>query len=224
MQDFEEKLLALIEERESVLTEIEKTIFTKRYNLSKKHFEIFSVQTVSMIYAIWEGFIQQTFGLYIDELNRLHLPFKNLHDTIQVFHLENTFKQFNEYPDKLTSKARFHEKLREFHLQEHHNIYRIVNTESNISFEVLNKLLEKFNLEKLSPHCGIYTHPNPSLKEMMKTFLDYRNGIAHGGDISAEEKVTQNVYTKYRKLVVDLMYNIHERMMKGIENETYLKI
>jgi len=65
MFDFEKELLEIIEEREMVLFEIERTLFTKRYNLSRKHFEIFAVQSIAMIYSIWEGFIQQTFQLYI---------------------------------------------------------------------------------------------------------------------------------------------------------------
>ncbi len=67
MSDFEEKLLEIIEERQTVLFEIERALFTKRYKLSKKHFEIFAVQSVTMIYSIWEGFIQQAFQLYITD-------------------------------------------------------------------------------------------------------------------------------------------------------------
>ncbi len=223
MQDFEANLLALIEERKSVLTEIERTVFTKRYNLSKKHLEILSIQTVAMVYSIWEGFIQQAFGLYIDNLNSLDIPFAHFNPAIQLFHIEHTFKQFYVYPEKPSYKVNFHEKLRVFHQQTQHTIHRVVNTGSNVSFEILNRTLEILNLEKFMPHWESYNYPNPNLKETMENFLRYRNGVAHGGDISAEEKITQEVYSRYRKLVVDLMYAIHEKMMKGLENQTYLK-
>jgi hypothetical protein len=223
MQDFESTLLALIEEKENVLVEIERAIFTKRYNLSKKHFEILSVQTIAMMYAIWEGFVQQSFGLYIDKLNSLNLPFVTLHHNIQVFHIENTFKQFYEYPQKIKQKSNFHDDLRTFYQQPHHIIYRVIDTESNVSFEVLNKFLETLNLELFTPHWNHYTYPHPNLKERMKTFLRYRNSVAHGGDISSEEKVTQEIYNVYRKLVIDLMNAIYDKMIKGLENQTYLK-
>ncbi|MCP4353276.1 MAG: hypothetical protein GY795_48110 [Desulfobacterales bacterium] len=55
-------------------------------------------------------------------------------------------------------------------------------------------------------------------------FLRYRNGIAHGGDISSEEKVTQEVYKKYKNLLTDLMYEIRFKMITGLEDKTFLKI
>lgn len=66
-------------------------------------------------------------------------------------------------------------------------------------------------------------YPNSNLKEMLTTFLRYRNGIVHGGDVSSEEKISQKVYSKYRILIVDLMYEIHHRFMDGIHQETYIK-
>ena len=50
--DIANKLLLLIENKETVFFEIERVLFTKRYNLSKKHYEIFSIQSISMIYQL----------------------------------------------------------------------------------------------------------------------------------------------------------------------------
>lgn len=90
-----------------------------------------------------------------------------------------------------------------------------------MGFGVLNKLLSQFSLEKFPEYWEKYTYPNP--KETLDTFIRYRNGVAHGGDISSEEKITQSVYLKYRTLVGDLMYAMHDRFMNGIEKQTYLK-
>jgi hypothetical protein len=49
MDDFNTKLEEIIEERVSILFEIERTIFTKRYSLSLKHQDILSKQSISMI-------------------------------------------------------------------------------------------------------------------------------------------------------------------------------
>ncbi len=223
MLDFEQALLEQIEERENILFEIEKVIFTKRYKLSQKHFNIFSVQSITMIYAVWEGFIQKSCQLYIEKINSLEIKFENLSDEIQVFHLENTFKQFKQYPEKKQKKVKFYTELASFHQIPIHQIHGQMHTQSNVSFENLNIILSALSLEPFKENWSVYNHPKPNLKESLKTFLRYRNGVAHGGDVSAEEKVTQEVYEKYRDLVRNLMYEIHDRMLLGIKNKTYLR-
>lgn len=224
MISFEEKILKMIEEKSSVLFEIERVLFTQRYRLANKHFEIFAVQSISMMYSIWEGFIQQVFQLYISELNKKELDFINYSDEIVVFHMENTFKQLYEYPEKVQKKVKLYADLNTFYNQDKHLLHTIVNTESNVSFETLNKLLHRFSLEQFPKIWGDYKYPKPNLQETMKTFLRYRNAVAHGGDISSEEKVTQEVYGKYKKLVLDLMYEIQNKMSDGLSNKTYLKM
>jgi len=49
MHDFDVALQEIIEERISVLFEIERAIFTNRYSLSSKHQDIFSTQSISII-------------------------------------------------------------------------------------------------------------------------------------------------------------------------------
>lgn len=223
MIDFEKEHLNLIEDRVSVLFEIERVLFTKRYKLSKKHLDIFTVQSIAMIYSIWEGFIQQSFQLYIRYLNSLNIKFNEFSDGITMFHMENTFKQLKEYPEKNNKKIRYFESLEKHFLQEYHEIYSVIDTNSNVSFEVLNSLLEQFSLGKFPEHWDKYTYPNPNLRQTMSTFLRYRNGVAHGGDISSEEKVTKEVFNRYRALVNDLMYEIHLKFIDGIDHKVYLK-
>lgn len=224
MENFLQSHLDIIDEREIVLLEIERALFTQRYRLNQTHFDILSVQSISMIYSIWEGFVQKTFQQYIYYLNSLNIGFNELKDEIAIFHMENKFKQFNEYPKKTKGKISFYEQLSEHFANTSIPIYSSINTESNVSFEVLNRILKQFALEPFTEQWGEdYHYPKPNLKEMMTTFLRYRNGIAHGGDISSEEKVTVEVYEKYKKLVTDLMYGIYEKLQNAIENESYLK-
>ncbi len=223
MSDFEIKLLEIIKQRENVLFEIERALFTKRYNLSRKHFEIFAVQSIAMIYSIWEGFIQEAFQLYLAELNSKKIEFQGFRNEIVIFHIENTFKQFRNYPEKESRKVKFFSDLNAFFSSKHHSLYHQINTENNVSFDILNKILKAFCLKSFDEHWKKYRHPNPNLKECLASFLRYRNGVAHGGDISSEEKVTQEVYVKYKNLVTDLMYEICFKMITGLENKTYLK-
>lgn len=223
MNNFNKNLLEIIEESQSVLFDIERVLYTRRYNLSQKHFDIFSIQSISMVYSIWEGFVKKSFNLYIDELNSLNLKFEDLSKEIAIYHMENKFKQLIEYPQKTDKKLEFYKKLKEFHNIEIHPISRTINSESNVSFEVINKLLHTFSLNPYPEYWEKYSYPNPNLKIIMLHFLRYRNGVAHGGDISSEEKITHQVFEKYKSLILDLMYSIHEKMMDGLTYKTYLK-
>ena len=223
MSNFDKNLLEIIEESQTVLFDIERVLYTRRYNLSQKHFDIFSIQSISMIYSIWEGFVKKSFNLYIDELNSLNLKFEDLSKDIAIYDMENKFKQLIEYPQKTEKKIEFYKKLKEFHNTEIHPISRTINSESNVSFEVINKLLFTFSLKPYPEYWEKYSHPNPNLKIIMFDFLRYRNGVAHGGDISSEDKVTHLVFEKYKNLILDLMYSIHEKMIDGLTNKTYLK-
>lgn len=223
MRDFENEHLSLIEQYENSSSEIERIFFTERYKLSKKHYSLLAVQSISILYSYWEGYVQNSFRLYIEYLNSLHIAFCQLSNEIVIFHMENTFKEFREYPEKLKRKIVFFNKLEEHFSEGQHDISQFINTESNVGFSVLNKLLTQFSLTPFPEHWERYTYPNANLKETLDTFLRYRNGVAHGGDVSSEEKITQEVYAKYRMLINDLMYAIHDKFMEGIQSRTYIR-
>ena len=222
--NFETEHLSLIEENEDVLHQIEIALFTKRYSLNKRHSEILRVQSIAMIYAIWEGFMQQSFQLYIKYIDSQCVKFIELNDSIIVYHMENSFKQFREYPQKNIKKADFFNRLSMFYEEEIHNLYAWVNTENNLGFDAMNKLMEQFGLRKFPECWEEYKYPNSTLKVMLQDLLRYRNGISHGGDLTNEEIVTQDVYNKYKKLIVDLMYGVHDAFIEGINSKTYKKM
>lgn len=221
MSSFQNKISNDIDERLRALSQIERAIFTKRYKLNKIHFEYLSVQTITMIYSIWEGFVHTAFQAYIDHLNSLGIPFDKFSDDITVFHMENKFKQLKEYPNRHNGKVAFYQKLQQFYDNKNQIVHNVVNTQSNVSFHILNAILKSFSLVPFPEYWGTYVYPNPSLKDSMLTFLRYRNGIAHGGDVSSEEKVTQLVYSKYKKLVLDLMYETLQKMINGEASKSY---
>lgn len=220
---FERNIEIDIDERKIVLSEIERALFTQRYNLSRKHYDILSIQSISMIYSIWEGFVQKSLNEYIDFINNSNILKHDLSDELYVHHVESSFKQFREYPDKYNRKVTFLRNLNQFFNESITKLNISVDTKSNVGFEVLNSLLKIFCIEQFQEHWRNYTHPNPTLKETMFYFLKYRNGVAHGGDISSEEKVTQQIFSKYRNLVVDLMCEIQLRMIESLKNQKYIK-
>jgi hypothetical protein len=93
-----------------------------------------------------------------------------------------------------------------------------VNTESNVGFEVLNKILQKLGLEKIQE----YPEPRYSLKAELKHLLEVRNAIAHGNDSAVVVK--RDDLDKVIKLVEILMDLILEKIINGIETKAYLKL
>lgn len=224
LQNFFDEFDLRIEESEHTLNEIERVIFTGRYHLDTEHLAIFSVQTIAMIYSIWEGFIQKTFSDYLSTLNKLNIPFQDYQNSIIVFQMESKFKQFREYPEKLSKRIKFLSDLQSHYQSDRILLDTSINTESNVSFDVLNKIMNQFSLEEFPERWGDdYNYPNPTLKEEMNTFLDYRNGVAHGGDISSIDKVTQQVFDRYKQLVLALMHEIRDRLYIGADSKHYLK-
>lgn len=219
--EFETKSLVLIEERQEVIREIERAVFTSRYSLTRTHFTILSTNSISILYSIWEGFIQKIFGLYIDEINQKEIELFSLCDNVIIFCKERNFRQLKEYPQKDRGKISFIKKLKDFYSNDVHLIPRVIDTESNIGFEVLNRLLGQFNIETYPEHWGTYTYPNPSLKENLFLFLRLRNTIAHGGELLPDESVDQKMYERFKKLSLDLMYDLRYRMLDNLNNEKY---
>ena len=58
---------------------------------------------------------------------------------------------------------------------------------------------------------------------MFKLFLRLRNAVAHGGDLAPEERIDQQVYVRFKNLVIDLMYEIRLKMLYGLKHETFCK-
>jgi hypothetical protein len=226
MSDFETKLLEIIDESETALTEIEYVLFTKRYNLSQKHFNIFTSQSITMIYSIWEGFVQRAFQLYISELNKEKIEFLNFSGEITIFHMESTFKQLIQYPQYDTGKINFYSQLDAFFSNKYQDLSPQVNTGSNVGFAALNRLLKIFCLKPFDNYWENYQHPK-NLQQSLDAFLNHRNITAHAWNIIAYEKKhipdVHKTYKEYQKLVLDLMYAIREKMMDGLKDKTYLK-
>ncbi len=221
LEEFEAKSESLISERQILITEIERAIYTKRYELSETHFKLFSTNSISMLYSMWEGFIQNLFGLYIDEINKEEIPLFNLSNNLIIFCKERNFRQLKEYPNKIGQKISYMKKLKSFYTQDVHEIPRTVDTESNIGFEVLNKLLENFNLETYPESWESYKYPEPNLKENFKTFLRLRNSVAHGGELLPNESIDQKVFNRFKNLTLDMMYDIREKMIFAIKQTRY---
>ena len=211
--NLEQEIISDIQVRLNSMSSI-KTL-TSRYSFLEHDKDLLLQHSIPMIYSIWEGFIQQAFQVYIRILNTLELTCDTLCKPILIFHLENKFKQFTEYPKNINKKSTFFNELNRFYHIGKVDINPIINTESNVGFNVLNKILTEFNLKNIQE----YPEKKYSLKEKLDDhLLNKRNRIVHGETISVSiDNIMEAV-----ELVTRLMDLVFERIKNGFIDKTYL--
>jgi hypothetical protein len=185
------------------------------HSFSDSHKEFLIKHSIPTIYAIWEGFVQNSFQIYVRELNKLGLRRNDYCINIFTHSLEASFPQFKEFPKEFPKKMTFMEKMNNY-LEEDFRVSAKINTESNVELEVINKLCTRFNLELL---------PNHPYKQKLKDLLMFRNRIAHGDNslVVDIENFKDNIES-YILLIEDLMEEVYNRMITAFNNDkSYLK-
>jgi len=210
----EEEIMSDIDERKTLMSKTR--TLCPRYNFSEEDERFFLNYSIAIIYSIWEGFIQTSFQAYVRELNKLGLTIDTVCKPILVCHIESTFKQFKQYPTKFKNKVSFFDKLNQFRQSNTFVIRAAVNTESNVGFNVLNRILEESGLEKIPEY--------PELRYSLRTELDnfllkIRNASSHGDNSVV---VNRDDLDRAIKLVETLMDLVFERIKAGFKKKSYL--
>ena len=213
----EQEIMSDIDERRDLMSRLK--ALSPRYHFLAEDEALFLNYSIPIVYSIWEGFIQTSFQIYIRELNKLNLTINHICDPIFLYHIESKFPQFKEYPQKDNSskKVKFFEKLGQFYQSNTLEISANVNTESNVSFKVLNRILKDFKLETIPTH----PEPNYSLQDDLDKFLlKIRNNVAHGQNsiVVNREDLERSI-----KLVDRLMDLVFERIKTGFITQSYLR-
>lgn len=134
INQLEQDINFLIEEKTKILRQIEFMLFSEKYHFSDDEFDILSTHSIAILYATWEGFILDSFSLYIKALNSLNINFSEYNKNIIIFHMENTFKQFGAYPQKNKQKLFFFQSLKEFYNIPQQPLSNTVNTKKQCWF------------------------------------------------------------------------------------------
>lgn len=203
----EREILSDINERKELMFHT-KTLFL-RYGFLPDDEQFFLNYSFPIVYSIWEGFIQTSFQTYIREINRLNLSIDDICKPLLVYTTESRFKQFNQYPQEHNKKVNFFDKLKIFYSTSSFEIIPDVNTESNVGFKVLNRIMREFNLEEITE----YPKPKYSLKiELDKFLLKIRNDVAHGKNsvVVGREDLDRAI-----TLIETLMDLVFENIKKG---------
>lgn len=188
-------------------------------NLSKQQKETLRKHTIPALYSLWEGFVKDAFSHYIDELNGLEITIDNIAPEILVhsidIHYIRNKDYLNEIPkDFQKSIKRITKFVNDFKEDINVNIIVIpktLPTESNINYDVITKILLRFNLEVL---------PKNPFESDLNKLLRFRNNSAHG-DFSIPVK--PEVVDQFSQLIIDLMSEVLLRIDNGYMNKTYLK-
>lgn len=180
-----------------------------RYRLSNHHSELLIKYAIPSIYALWEGYVKKSFELYIDYINSLKLNSHDVHINLFTHSFSTEDKLALENPRMSFLKKKEFVEFYQTKSKEKFTIPKKIPTKSNVDFDVINEILERFNLEKL---------PKDIYEAKLKKLLHFRNSIAHG-EISIPIK-NKNL-SEFSMLINNLMVEIFERIENGKTNETY---
>lgn len=223
MNDYKVKFYDLVSETESNIYNIEKLIYTGRYSFLPRDFKVMSKQSIVILYSLWEGFVQEVFQIFLKEVNANVNSLYQLNEDFMLSQVEDSFKQFQNYPSKEESRKKFHKRLNEFLLEENHELNTVVNCKNNVEIDVLNKLFKTYGMEAIPYKWKQYSYPNNDLKQVMKDFLHYRNNQAHGNRVTADVVIEHSEFEIYKNVVIDLLYETSRKLEECLSSKTYLK-
>ncbi len=188
---FVDEILADIEWRVAELATLKS--IPLRYNFRDDHKEMQIKYTVPAIYAIWEGFVKNCFSIYSNHLNSLSLSRSDIALALLTHQLDNEC-DFNNPRINFDAKKRLVSVINSL-LTNTITIKPAIPTESNVNFKVLNKILERFCIEKVSD----------AYEAKLNKLLLFRNKIAHG-----ENSISVNMIhiTEFISTIENLMLDI----------------
>jgi methyl-accepting chemotaxis protein len=211
-----EKIISEIEWRTNEISTFK--LLLLHSNLSDEEKRILKRHTIPALYALWEGFIKDAFSHYIDELNSLEISLDDIAPELLTHSIETHYLRNKEYLNEIPKDfkksikriVKFANDFKEDLSKNTLVIPKTLPTESNINYEVVIKILLRFNLAIL---------PEKPFKKKLDDLLNFRNNFAHG-DFSIPVK-NENI-DEFSQLVIDLMSEILLIIIDGFENKTYL--
>lgn len=174
---------------------------------------------IVMLYSHWEGYIKISAREYLKYLNKKNISISKMRDNFRTLSIKSLIKDC--YQSNKTEK--FHNITKEF-LNKNDKIFKvdekdklIINTESNLSYEVLKDILFSLGID----------NNNYELKENLikEELLKKRNMIAHGELIELSNKDYENRRSEVIDLIdqiINLMDLFSDDILEQAKNEKYL--
>lgn len=181
-----------------------------RYSLTEKHREFLIKYLVPSCYAIWEGFVKNSFEIYTRQLNSLGKKMDEFSISIVTHSLERKYPQIKNEINNQEKIEKFLDNLFDF-INNNFVVASDLPTESNVNLKVINEVLRRYNLELL---------PQNPFKNQLNKLLQFRNVIAHGDSsiIVSKEDVAEFTIT-----ISHLMSEIFLRIEDGYHKNSFLR-
>ena len=181
-----------------------------RYCILSEHQDILKTYFIPAMYALWEGFVNNSFQIYIRFLNGLKLKSSEMDTSILTFALMSNDRLNLESPRLNFAKQRQCVELFNLTLASPIVIDPKIPTKSNVNFKVINSLLAAFNLQQLSM----------DYKSPLDKLLMYRNSISHG---ERSVNVSDKDISDFTDLILALMADVCIKIEEGMMMKTFLK-
>ena len=206
MKLFIQEILADINWRVSELATIKSLPI--KYSFRPDHKELQIKYSIPAIYAIWEGFVKNTFTIYSIHLNSLNIRRVEIAHPLLTHQLDLEC-DFNSPRAAFDSKKRLVNLINNI-LDETITIKPGIPTESNVNFKVLNKILERFCISPIED----------SYERGLNRLLRFRNMIAHGENAL---QVNMSDMTEFVDLIENLMLDLIINIETCEKNKTFEK-
>jgi hypothetical protein len=180
------------------------------YPFSSQQEEVIKKHTIPIFYSLWEGFVVESFTIYIREINKLKLQKDNMCLNLLTHSIDINHQLKNGKMD-FSKQISFVESLNNFLLGEI-EIPAIIPTDSNVNIKVINNLLKRFNLQDL---------PEKPYKKWLDKLLFFRNKLSHGEYSSIT--ITQPIIDEMSYIVISSMHEVANKIIEGYTNKTYLR-
>ncbi len=205
----EAEILAEIEWRVKELTVLKTLPIKRTLNLKEKNIAIkFAIPN---IYSTWEGFVKVAFRIYINELNSLSLKHNEINSKILSHNFDTKYPQLTTgVKNEFKSKCKFVDDFIS-DLTRPISLETKLPTESNVNWKVLNKILERFNLDLF---------PENPFKQILNNLLFIRNSVAHGDN---SIPINQQLIDDNVTFVINLMDETMYRILDGCKTTKYRK-
>lgn len=177
---------------------------------------------LTLLYAHWEGYIKSTSREYLKFLNLQGISCASLIDNLFILYLKKTVKDASQ-SNKNQVHAQIYNKIHNGKVETFYVDVMdkdIINTESNLSYEVMEDLLFSLGLEAKE-----YELKKHFIKDNL---LDGRNKIAHGEYYrfirkESDEKKEKEEYRELYREILNLIERFKDQILDAAIDEKYKK-
>jgi len=162
-----------------------------------------------LLYAHWEGFVKLTMSYYLEYVSKKYLNHDELTSNFIALSLQNKLGDLKNRSIENRTKIIdfiFNNIARQSNIPKKN----IINTKSNLNFEVLKEIL--FILDLDDPHID-------NKKDVINDLVTERNHIAHGEQKLVDYQTYENFFTD----IIELMEFIKTTIENNAIQEKYKK-